>query len=331
MLWGTGLSQSRLSRGYPEGNGRILKPSGSGGGLGEVSGIDVEAVEIARRGDDGQIVLGHLRGVRALFLEPPGGVGPPDDGIEQVGIPADIGHGGGLGAGGVLDQGHGDERVVHQADLGVLAGELPHQAHRPAMGQEGMVIGLVELAPAHVQAGSMLPVFIGLADEAGDFVHGHPMPHPVSQAADDGLGIDGEGIGGAAGHPAALVLQGLGQIPVVQGDVGLDAGLEQGVGEPIVEVQTGLVDGAPARGDNPGPGGAEAVGLGPQLLHETDILGIAVVMITGDIAIMASGHLPRRAAEAIPDAFAAAVFPGRAFHLEGGGGGAPDEIGWEMR
>ena len=60
----------------------------------------------------------------------------------------------------------------------------------------------------------MFAVLVGLSDETGYFVMGHPMLHPVAQALDHLLRILGKGAGDVAVDPAAFVLKGLGQIPM---------------------------------------------------------------------------------------------------------------------
>ena len=71
--------------------------------------------------------------------------------------------------------------------------------------------------------------------------------------------------------PAAGVLERLRQIPVVERDEGLDAGLEQPVDEPVVEVEAGGVD-LPAPGrEDARPGDREAVGAEAEPLHQLDV------------------------------------------------------------
>ena len=63
----------------------------------------------------------------------------------------------------------------------------------------------------------------------------------------------------------------------------------------------------------------------PSVLHERNVLGIAAVVIAGDVAGVAVGHAAGRVAEAMPDARAGAVRERRSFDLVGGGCGAPEE------
>src|SRR5205807_10070295 len=70
-------------------------------------------------------------------------------------------------------------------------------------------------------------------------VQSDPGAYPIAQAPADGLGVVSEGVGGVRRRPAARVLERLGQVPVIQGRPGLDAGLEQPVDELLVPVEPG--------------------------------------------------------------------------------------------
>src|SRR5262249_29744721 len=73
----------------------------------------------------------------------------------------------------------------------------------------------------------------------------------------------------------------------------------------------------------------EAIRLHAQLAHQGDVVAPAMVVVAGDIAIVAVMDLPPRVAEAIPDRLALAILVPCAFDLVRGGGRAPDEAVWE--
>src|SRR5687768_8618132 len=79
-------------------------------------------------------------------------------------------------------------------------------------------------------------------------VEGCPLGDSVAECFGDDAGIFGEVMGGVAGGPAAAVLEGLWKVPVVQGDVGGDAGFEEGVDQLVVEGEAGGVHAAVAAG-----------------------------------------------------------------------------------
>src|SRR6185312_14825481 len=134
-----------------------------------------------------------------------------------------------------------------------------------------------------------------------------------------------EGVDGLAGGPAAGVLERLRQIPVVERDEGLDAGFEEPVGEPVVEVEAGHVDVPAAGREHARPGDREAVGAEAEPLHELDVARPAVVVIAGHGTVAAVGDGAGTRGEAVPDRLAAALDGGGAFDLVGGGGGSPEE------
>ena len=139
-------------------------------------------------------------------------------------------------------------------------------------------------------------------------------------------GVVGEPVDDLRVGEAAAVLQRLRQVPVEQVDQRLDAGVEQGVDEALVEVEAGLVDGAGPRGQDARPADAEAVGARPQLGHEPDVLRVAVVVVARDVARAAVGDRTRPSGEGVPDRRASAVLGGGSLDLVGRGGEAPREV-----
>ena len=140
---------------------------------------------------------------------------------------------------------------------------------------------------------------VGVAEEGEDgrLVERHPILDTVAQARREQRGVVGEPAHDLRVGEAAAVLQRLGQVPVEQVDQRLDARAEQGVDEALVEVETGLVDGAGPRGQDARPADAEAIGARPQLGHQPDVLRVAVVVVAGDVARVPSAIAPGRRAK----------------------------------
>ena len=92
-------------------------------------------------------------------------------------------------------------------------------------------------------------------DAQGVAVQGHgdrlverdPLRHPVTEPPAGGRAVLGEPLRRGPVHPAAAVLQGQRSVPVVEGGHGGDAGLQQPVDQPVVEVQALRVERAAAR------------------------------------------------------------------------------------
>lgn len=167
-------------------------------------------------------------------------------------------------------------------------------------------------------------------------VRGHPWlvdrrpgVDAVGEAVVHDAGVVREAQRGVAGRPAAAVLQRLRQVPVVEGGVRRDPGLEHLVDQPVVEADAARVDRAGAVGLHPRPGHREAVGGQAQAGHQADVVAEPVVVVACHVAGVPARDLARDAAEGVPDRGAASVVPRRALDLVRRGGGAPDEAGWE--
>ena len=91
----------------------------------------------------------------------------------------------------------------------------------------------------------------------------NPMMHAITQPLGHDVRVLSKGVAGVAVHPAARVLQWLGQVPVIERGVGVDLGGQQFIDQPIIKVQTSLVDLAPPGGQNARPGDGKAVGFQP--------------------------------------------------------------------
>ncbi len=146
--------------------------------------------------------------------------------------------------------------------------------------------------------------------------------------ADDG-GIVAKPASDIAIHPAALVLQGAGQVPVVERGKRLQPPLEHAVDQPIVEVEPGLIYGAGAFGDQPRPGQREAIAFKAGVADQVEILRPAIVVVAGHVAVVGVLHVAGGRRKRIPDGRSPPI--GLAtFDLIGSRGGAKDEIGPEI-
>jgi hypothetical protein len=178
------------------------------------------------------------------------------------------------------------------------------------------------LAPADLRVGSLVP---GL-HEGGEFVDGEVVLDAVAELLGEVAGVVGERLGCLDRPPAAVaVLEGLGQVPVVQGGEGLDPGLQQRIDQAAVEVEALGVGLAGALGEDPGPGDREPVGGRADVLHQRHVLPVAVVVVVGHIAVLVVLDVPRRVGVGVPDRGALAVLVPGPLDLVRGGGHAPVE------
>jgi hypothetical protein len=151
----------------------------------------------------------------------------------------------------------------------------------------------------------------------------------VADASHDDAGEVGEPGGHVAVAPAAEIGERRGQVPVVEGQVRLQAALEHGVDQPVIEAESLGVHLAAAGGHDTRPGNREPVGIEAAILQQVEILLIAVVVVAGDGAVGRADHVARRRGEAVPVRGAAAA-ERRPLHLVGGRRGAELELVGEV-
>ena len=96
---------------------------------------------------------------------------------------------------------------------------------------------------------------LAVAGPSGDvrLVLRDPVRHPIAEPLGNDLGVVAERLGSLAHGPAAGVLEGKRQVPMVERDVRLDLALEELVHESVVEVEAGFVYRSAARRDDAGP------------------------------------------------------------------------------
>ena len=170
-------------------------------------------------------------------------------------------------------------------------------------------------------------VAVAEIDEGAHLVEGHEVLDAVGEALGDVTSVVGEGLGGVAGPPAALVFKGLGEIPVKSVRAGCrwrEARRRRGCRS---RGPWGWVCRHP--GGRSGPCDREAVGLEAEPLHELHVFLVAVVVVVGYVAGVAVFDLAGGVGEGVPDGGAAAVFVDGSFDLIGGGCRAPEEALWE--
>src|SRR5438105_2810293 len=98
------------------------------------------------------------------------------------------------------------------------------------------------------------------------------------------------------------------------------------VDEAVVEVEARLIHASASAREDARPRDREPERVEPELAHERDVVAIAVVEVAREVPGVAVSHLPRRRAEAIPNALTAAFIVRRALDLVRGGGGAPQKV-----
>ena len=214
-------------------------------------------------------------------------------------------------------------QAQRDAHLRAGAGGTDHR-DRPAVRQQQVVHHLDR--GAHVLHARRVAAF-GVAEEGGapGLVVRDPVVHAVAQAPRHERGVVDEGVHGGTLHPAAFVLQGLRQVPVVERGPGLEAALEHAVDQAVVEVQPCRQRRAAAAGLDARPGDREAVGVDAQRPRQVQILGPVVEVVAGHGAAGAVADAARLCAETVPDRLTAPALVHCALDLVRGGGTAPAE------
>ena len=119
---------------------------------------------------------------------------------------------------------------------------------------------------------------------APGLVQGRPDGDAVAEPLADDARVVGERLGRVPVRPAALVFEGLRQVPVVQRRDGPDAAVDESVDEALVEREPRLVGGAAPGRLDARPRDREAVGLEAEVGHEVEVGLPAVVVVVGDVA-----------------------------------------------
>ncbi len=194
-----------------------------------------------------------------------------------------------------------------------------------AVGEDGVVADLVDFVRGELQAGGVAAVAVADVDEGAHLVEGHEVLDAVGEMLGDVACVVAEGFGGVARLPAAFAFEGLGEVPVEEGAVGLNAGFEELVDEAVVEVDAFGVGSAGSGGEDARPGYGESVGLKAEVFHEGDVFFVAVVVIVGYVPGVSVVGFAGSVREGVPDGGSTAVFVDCAFNLVRSGGGAPEE------
>ena len=159
--------------------------------------------------------------------------------------------------------------VQDDADLGV--GDPGAQPLDGEAVTEEQVVGGGEAVGDGRAPGRHEPGDVAEVARAVRLVERRPVLDPVAEGRGHDVGVLGEVVRRRPLRPAALVLERLGQVPVVERHVRLDSGGEQLVDEPVVEVEAGGSDVTAAVGDHPRPRDREPVGAEAELAHQPDV------------------------------------------------------------
>src|SRR5262245_23090027 len=160
---------------------------------------------------------------------------------------------------------------------------------------------LVQPVRRQLQSGREYASRMAQFDERRAFIQREEVPRPVAELFGDVAGIVRECLGGVAGLPTAAILERLRQVPVIECRERGDAVGDKLVKEPVVEVEALWIRRAGALREYPRPGNREPIRSGSECFHRPHVVSVFVVMIVGDVAVVAVADLSRRVRKCIPD------------------------------
>src|SRR5579875_1770989 len=215
--------------------------------------IVVDAQEINRCTDNCHIALLHLRWIELHTGKEEIGIAASVEWIEKPAIGESVGNLQVMLRFRAVIRRVERVKVERNADRGARLAGGAQTWHGQSMREQQVM--------AHLDGG--LPVFqargmdtdaVAQEGRAPGFIMCDPSGHAVAQALRHDLSIVGESLHGITILPAALILQGLGQIPVIEGDERLNAMSEQSVYQAIIEIQPLLIDRTCSSGLDAWPG-----------------------------------------------------------------------------
>lgn len=223
-----------------------------------------------------------------------------------------------VGRGVAVRDGRGE--VQGQRELVLRPGE---RARRQAV-REQQVVGRDERRVVVLDARGVHAAAVAEERGAERLVDRRPVAHAVAECAVDDRRVVGEPGSRVTLRPAAGVLQGLRQVPVVERQHRRDTVAQHLVDQPVVEGEPGRGR-RPAVRLHPRPRDGEPVGVESQVGQQADVLGVAVVVVAGDSTGRAVEHLASGRREGVPDGRSAAAFGDAALHLVGRRRRAPEK------
>ena len=164
----------------------------------------------------------------------------------------------------------------------------------------------------------------------GRLVERGEAAYSVAVAPRDQCGVVAIPADDIATEPPALILERLRQIPMIETEPWLDTSLEKAVDQTIVKGKSGLVRGSAPLGQHARPRDREAIGLDAKLTHQRNVLGIAMVVVTGKVARIPIRNVAWHLAVGVPDARTPSIDVGRAFDLVAGCRHTPHKVSGQL-
>ena len=205
-------------------------------------------------------------------------------------------------------------KVERDSDLRALTERVGKGTCRETVSEQQVVSGEHARAEVAQPWGVISPCVAGESCHPR-FVQSCPEADPVAERSCHDAGIILEPLRGVPARPAPLVLEGLGQVPVVKRDDRLDVAGTKCVHESQIVVQSRLVDRALAVRLHAWPCYRKTISRDPELRDESNVRLKTVVVVTGNVAVVSMVDRALMMAEGIPDRWALAIVTGGTFYL----------------
>ncbi len=301
-----------------------------------LAGVDIDADEVERTGDDLQILVREPGSVLSGLLQIVICVSTFQHDREIGRVEFTRRRLSGLDVLRALDQGHGKFDVFRRPDLRSLSSLGANRLDREAVSQHCVVTYLVEFLRRQLQArrekdrsGSArrrdLEAFVSGLGERAELVDREKVADAIGEFLRNVTGIVGKRLRRIARLPTSLVMQRLRQIPVIQRCKRLDARAFQFIDQATVEVQPFRIRSTGSLRKDSRPRDREPVRRCADILHQRHILLVAMIVIVGDVAGVAIADLAGGMGVRIPNGWPLAVLVPCALDLVCRGRDAPEE------
>jgi hypothetical protein len=114
------------------------------------------------------------------------------------------------------------------------------------------------------------------------FIDGRKPGHSISEGLGHRSRIVFKGFQNFAARPASAILQRLWQIPVINRRDRFDSGRQQRIDQAVIEVEAALFAHVVAFRKQASPRDRESIGLDPEVLHDLNVIEIAVIVVICD-------------------------------------------------
>ena len=157
------------------------------------------------------------------------------------------------------------------------------------------------------------------------FVVRDPVLHAIAKTRADGVGELHKCVYRGTVGPAALVFEGLRQVPVVERGPRRNSSRQEPIHQPVVEIEPRNVDRTAPGGKDSRPGNAEAVRVQPEGRHHCDVLRVTMIVVARHVGVAAVFDEPRLLRIGVPDRWTPAIDIVGTFNLEGRSGNTPNK------